>query len=147
MAQNSLQQRGFLGIMLIILFLITAITGIMLHLKSHGIILQPRGVLKVVHWLFGLGMAIVAYLHGKQFFKMLIGLHKRFKFFQIATWIFIIAAIVTVATGFIKLLSPVKIHGLGLFHYQAGLIMSIAAILHLVHALPTLPRYFRHKRK
>lgn len=133
--------------MLIILFLITAITGIMLHLKSHGIILQPRGVLKVVHWLFGLGLAIVAYLHGKQFFKMLIGLHKRFKFIQIVTWIFIIAAIVTVATGFIKLLSPVKIHGLGLFHYQAGLIMSIAAILHLVHALPTLPRYFRHKRK
>ena len=85
MAQNSLRQRGILGIMLIILFLITAITGIMLHLKSHGIILQPRGVLKVVHWLFGLGLAIVAYLHGKQFFKMLIGLHKRFKFIKIET--------------------------------------------------------------
>lgn len=142
---SSLRQKGIIGIILVILFLVTAITGIMLHMKSHGIIFQPRGILKVIHWIFGIGMAVFAYIHGKQFFNMLRGLRKRFRFFNVVTWIFIIAAIITVASGLIKLLSPVKIHGLGLFHYQAGLIMSIAVILHLIHALPTLPRYFRHK--
>lgn len=142
---SSLRQKGIIGIILVILFLVTAITGIMLHMKSHGIIFQPKSILKVIHWIFGIGMAVFAYIHGKQFFNMLRGLRKRFRFFNVVTWIFIIAAIITVASGLIKLLSPVKIHGLGLFHYQAGLIMSIAVILHLIHALPTLPRYFRHK--
>lgn len=142
---NSLRQRGIIGIILVVLFLVTAITGIMLHMKSHGIIFQPRDILKVIHWIFGVAMGVFAYIHGKQFFKMLIALRKRFRFFNAVTWIFIVTAIVTVATGLIKLLSPVKIHGLGLFHYQVGLVMSITVVLHLIHALPTLPRYFRYK--
>ena len=142
---NSLKQRGIIGIIVIILLLITAITGIMLHMKSHGIIFQPRDVLKVIHWVFGIAMAVFAFIHGKQFFNMLKGLRKRYKFFNAVTWIFIIAAIITVGTGLLKLFSPVKIYGLGLFHYQAGLVMTVAAVLHLIHALPTLPRYFKHK--
>lgn len=142
---NSLKQKGIIGIILIILFLITAVTGIMLHMKSHGIIFQPRGYLKIIHWVCGFAMTIAAYIHGKQFFKMLKGLRKRYKFFNAVTWVFIVAGVITFATGVIKLVSPVKIHGLGLFHYQAGLVMSVAALLHLIHALPTLPRYFKHK--
>lgn len=132
--------------MLLVLFLLTVGTGVMLHMKSHGIIFQPRAVIKVFHWIFGIGMVMLAYWHARQFFKMLRGVRNRFKFFHVVTWIFIVVAAIVVLTGIIKLLSPVKIHGLGLFHYQAGLVMAIAVILHLIHALPTLPRYFKQKR-
>lgn len=52
--------KANVGMTLIILFLITLITGVILHLKSHGIIIQPRSVIKVVHWVAGLLMASFA---------------------------------------------------------------------------------------
>lgn len=145
--KSSLRQKGIIGVITLVLFLLTATTGIMLHMKAHGIVIQPRAILKVIHWCIGIGMVALTYWHGKQFFKMLKGIRGRYKFFHAVTWIFIITATITVITGLVKLLSPVKIHGLGLFHYQVALIMSITAILHLIHTIPTLPRYFKQKGK
>lgn len=54
-----------------VLFLITLISGIILHLKSHGTVIQPRAVIKAVHWVAGLLMAAFACLHGMHFSKML----------------------------------------------------------------------------
>lgn len=65
------RSKANVGMTLLILFLITLITGVILHLKSHGVIIQPRGVIKIVHWVEGLLMASFACWHGFQFKKML----------------------------------------------------------------------------
>lgn len=46
-------------------------------------------------------------------------------------------------TGLVKLLSPVKILNLGLWHYWLGIIMSVAAVIHLWRMLPWLMRKYR----
>lgn len=40
--------KANVGLTLVILFLITLITGIILHLKAHGTIIQPRAVIKAL---------------------------------------------------------------------------------------------------
>lgn len=125
---------------LIILFLITLITGIILHLKSHGTIIQPRGVIKVVHWVAGFLMALFACLHGLQFKKMLAAMKTKFRWFWGDTWVVIFFILLTVLTGFVKLLSPVKIPHLGLWHYGLGMIMSVAIIIHLIRGIPSWNR-------
>lgn len=121
---------------LVILFLITLITGIILHLKAHGTIIQPRAVIKVVHWVAGLLMAAFAYWHGMQFKKMFMALKAKCRWFRIDTWAVIVTIILTVLTGIVKLISPVKIPHLGLWHYGLGLIMSFTIIVHLIRGIP-----------
>lgn len=125
---------------LIILFLITLITGIILHLKSHGTIIQPRGLIKVVHWVAGFLMALFVCLHGLQFKKMLAAMKTKFRWFWGDTWVVIFFILLTVLTGFVKLLSPVKIPHLGLWHYWLGMIMSVAVIIHLFRGIPSWSR-------
>lgn len=125
---------------LVVLFLITLTTGIILHLKSHGTIVQPRSVIKVIHWVAGLSMVAFAGWHGLQFDKMLKALKKKFLWFWGDTWIVIIFILVTLLTGFVKLLSPVKIPHLGLWHYWVGMIMSAAILVHLLRGIPSWNR-------
>lgn len=125
---------------LVILFLITLITGVILHLKSHGTIIQPRGVIKVVHWSAGFLMAVFACWHGIQFNKMLAAMKTKFRWFWGDTWVVIIFMGLTVLTGLVKLLSPVKIPHLGLWHYCMGMIMSLAIIVHLSRGIPSWNR-------
>lgn len=121
---------------LVILFLITLITGMILHLKAHGTIIQPRGVIKVVHWVAGLLMAIFACWHGVQFNKMLSAIKAKCRWFWGDTWVAVIFIGLTVLTGLVKLLSPIKIPHLGLWHYWFGMIMSVAIIIHLFRGIP-----------
>lgn len=114
------------GITLLILFAITLVTGIILHLKKHGIIIQPRSVIKIVHWVAGILMVVFASWHGMQFNKMFSAMKKKFLWFWGDTWLAIIFIGLTFITGMVKLLSPVKIPNLGLVHYWMGMIMSIA---------------------
>lgn len=132
--------KANIGLTLVILFLITLATGIILHLKAHGTIIQPRGVIKVVHWVVGLFMATFAYWHGIQFKKMLAAMRTKFRWFWGDTWVVIIFTCLTVLTGLVKLLSPVKIPHLGLWHYWFGIIMSVAIIVHLFRGIPSWNR-------
>lgn len=134
------KSKANVGLTLIILFLITLITGIILHLKSHGTIIQPRAVIKVVHWVAGLLMASFACLHGVQFNKMLAAMKTKFRWFWCDSWIVVLFISLTVLTGLVKLLSPVKIPHLGLWHYWFGIIMSLAIIVHLFRAIPSWNR-------
>lgn len=135
-----MKTKANIGIALAIAFAVTLIMGIILHLKSHGILIQPRGVLKIIHWGFGYAMTVLLFIHWSQFHKMLGALKKRFGWFYTDTWLLIILFIATLLTGTFKLLSPVKIPHLGLWHYGIGIAMSITAIIHLVRGLPAWNR-------
>lgn len=125
-----------IGIALAIAFAVTLITGIILHLKSHGIVMQPRSVLKIIHWVFGYAMTVLLCIHWGQFRKMLNALKKKFRWFYTDTWLLIILFIATLLIGTVKLLSPVKIPHLGLWHYAFGIAMGITVIIHLIRGIP-----------
>lgn len=134
------KSKANVGMTLVILFLVTLITGIILHLKSHGIIVQPRGVIKVVHWVAGFLMVVFAVWHSTQFNNMLTAMKNKFRWFWCDTLVVIVFLFLTFLTGLIKLLSPVKIPHLGMWHYWFGIIMSIAIIVHLFRGIPSLRR-------
>lgn len=136
-----------IGIALVLTLTVTMVIGIILHLKSHGIIIQPRDVLKNLHWISGYAMTVLLLIHWTQFRKMLNAMKNKFKWFYADTWLLIIFFIATLLTGTFKLLSPVKIPHLGLWHYWIGIAMSITALIHLVRGLPSWKRMRKSGRK
>lgn len=142
-----MKSKANIAIALVITFAATLIIGIMLHLKSHGIIIQPRDVLKAVHWIFGYAITVLLFIHWAQFQKMLNALKKKFRWFYADTWLLVILFIATLLTGTVKLLSPVKIPHLGLWHYWFGMAMGITAIIHLIRGLPSWNRMRKISRK
>ncbi len=125
---------------LIILFAITLVTGIILHLKKHGMVIEPRPVIKAIHWIAGFLMVGFAYIHGLQFKKMLSAMKTKFRWFWGDTWVVMVFICLTFITGGIKLLSPVKIPHLGLWHYWFGIIMTVSVIVHLFRGIPSWNR-------
>lgn len=135
-----MKSKANIGITLVISLIITLITGIILHLKSHGIIIQPRSILKILHWVSGYAMTIFLFIHWAQFHKMLTAMRKKFRWFHTDTCILLLLFIATLLTGTVKLLSPVKIPHLGLWHYGTGIAMAITAGIHLVRGIPSWNR-------
>lgn len=133
---TTIKSKVNVGITLLFLFLIVVVTGVILHLKSHGTIIQPRGVIKLIHWIAGLLMAVFAAWHGTQVKKMLNAMKIKFPWFWYDTMILIIFLGLTLLTGLIKLLSPVKIPHLGLWHYWFGIIMTVTVLVHLIRGIP-----------
>lgn len=101
-----------------VLFVFVAATGIMLHLKSHGYIIEPRPVIKAIHYCCGFLMTICLAVHAWAYHSALRGISQQKRWFGLATYTIIIMFIAVFATGTVKLCSPVKIHGLGLWHYS-----------------------------
>lgn len=155
MVQSLLWEKDFtpmktkanIGIALVIAFAATLTFGIILHLKNHGILVQPRNILKVIHWAFGYAMAAFLFIHWTQFRKMLTALKTKFRWFYTDTWLLIILFGSTWLTGTVKLLSPVKIPHLGLWHYSIGLAMGIAAAIHLIRGIPAWNRLRKSRRE
>ena len=134
------KSKANISMTLVILFAITLVTGIILHLKKHGIIIEPRSVIKIVHWIAGLLMVGLALVHGLQFKKMLSAMKAKFLWFWGDTLVVIVFICLTIITGAVKLLSPVKIPHLGLWHYWFGIIMTVAVIVHLFRGIPSWNR-------
>ena len=134
----SKKTRKAVDCLLTISFAIVLITGIMLHLKAHGILIQPRGVLKAVHYGFGFLMTGCAAVHIGAYFKWLRPMRRQHAFFVADTWALLVLLAAVVITGIVKLASPVRIPGLGLWHYWLGMAMSLTALLHLRTAFPYL---------
>ena len=141
-----MKTKANIGIALVIAFVITLTIGVILHLKSHGIVVQPRGVLKTIHWIFGYTMTALLFIHWTQFGKTLNALKKRFRWFYADTVLLIILFTATLLTGSVKLLSPVKIPHLGLWHYGLGIAMSITIVIHLFRGIPTWNRLRKSRR-
>lgn len=129
------KSKANIGMTLLVVFLATIATGIILHLKTHGIVVEPRPVIKTLHWTAGFLMVGFACWHGLQFQKMLSAMKTRFRWFWCDTWVLIVFLCAALITGLIKLLSPVKIPHLGLWYYWCGIIMIIAAAVHLIRGI------------
>lgn len=129
-----------IGIGLLLTFLITFATGIILHLKKHGILIEPRSAIKIVHWICGVAMIILLGFHVAIYGKMLKAMSNKFRWFKVDTWLLGIVTVVVFLTGFVKLLSPVKIPHLGLWHYDLGLAMGVLLIIHLFRGIPAIKR-------
>lgn len=139
--------KSGVGMTLIVLFVITLVTGIILHLKKHGVVVEPRDVIKLIHWLAGFTMGVLACLHGKHFWRVFINTLKKRAPTSINTVVLSIFIIATVVTGVVKLASPVKIQGLGLWHYWLGIIMSVSVLFHLFRGVPMLVKMMNTGRK
>lgn len=139
----NLQQKANVGTAMMILFAVTLLSGIILHLKKHGILIEPRNVIKIVHWTCGFAMGLLAFVHWRQFGKVLSAMKDRVKWFYASTTLLKVMLILTFATGAIKLLSPIKIPNLGLWHYGMGIIMGITIIIHLIRGIPTWKRLYK----
>lgn len=144
---NKLKAKSGIGMALVVLFATTLVTGIILHLKKHGIVVEPRNVIKIIHWLSGFTMGVIACFHGKHFWRVFINTLKRRTPSGINTLVLLILLIATMVTGLVKLVSPVKIQGLGLWHYWIGIIMSVSVLFHLVRGIPMLVNMINAGRK
>lgn len=143
----DMKVKSGVGITLIVMFVITLVTGIILHLKKHGVVVEPRNVIKLIHWLAGFTMGVLACLHGKHFWRVLINTLKKRTPTSINTVVLSFFLIATVVTGLVKLVSPVKIQGLGLWHYWLGIIMSVSVLFHLFRGIPMLVKMINIGRK
>lgn len=144
---NSLKVKTGIGMALLCLFAMTLATGIILHLKKHGIVVEPRNVIKIIHWLGGFAMTFLACLHGKHFWTVLVNRLKKHTIPSVNTLILITFVAATTITGLVKLVSPVKIQGLGLWHYWLGMIMSASVMIHLLRGIPMLVKMIKASRK
>lgn len=131
-----MKKKAAIGLWLVLAFAITLTTGIILHLKSHGIVIQPRSLLKIIHWVAGYAMTAMLLVHWVQFSKILTAMKRKFLWFYADTWLLIIFFAATLLTGTVKLLAPVKIPHLGLWHYGFGIAMGATALIHLVRGIP-----------
>ena len=118
-------------------FFIVAVTGIMLHLKKHGISIEPRYVLKAIHYYAGYLFSLCALLHVQMCLPVLQKMKAK-PWFRRFTWILLGICAALLLTGIVKQFSPVKIPHLGLWHYWFGIIMIVTAVRHLWTALPWL---------
>lgn len=118
-------------------FFIVAVTGIMLHLKKHGIVIEPRAVLKAIHYYAGYLFSLCALLHVQMCLPVLQKMKAK-PWFRRFTWILLGICAALPLTGIVKQFSPVKIPHLGLWHYWFGIIMIVTAVRHLWTALPWL---------
>ena len=116
---------------------IVAATGIMLHLKKHGIVIEPRAVLKAIHYYAGYLFSLCALLHVQMCLPVLQKMKAK-PWFRRFTWILLGICAALPLTGIVKQFSPVKIPHLGLWHYWFGIIMIVTAVRHLCTALPWL---------
>ena len=128
--------KAKVGITLLILFLVTIVSGIILHLKKHGVIIEPRPVIKTIHWITGFLMVAFTCWHAQQFWKMFSNIRKRYLWFWYDTWAVIFFIGLTFATGLVKLISPVRIPHLGLWHYCLGIVMIVVVAIHLIRGIP-----------
>lgn len=116
---------------------IVAATGIMLHLKKHGIVIEPRAVLKAIHYYASYLFSLCALLHVQMCLPVLQKMKAK-PWFRRFTWILLGICAALPLTGIVKQFSPVKIPHLGLWHYWFGIIMIVTAVRHLWTALPWL---------
>lgn len=69
----------------------------------------------------------------------------KFLWFWGDTWVAIVFICLMIITGAVKLLSPVKISHLGLWHYWFGIIMTVAVIVHLFRGIQSWNRFRKIK--
>lgn len=142
---TPLRKKSLIGLWLTVTFVFVLATGIILHLKKHGILIEPRQTLKLTHWILGCIIGFLCYWHWRQFSKILAAMKIHLRWFWTDTVAIIAFTILTFVSGFVKLFSPIKIPNLGLWHYSFGIIMALFIAIHLVRGFPVFLRQIRKK--
>ena len=119
---------------MMLLALTVLVTGIILHLKAYGIVVEPRQVLKTVHYLAGFALAVFIIGHFATHAKWFVPVCERDPLYGTVFVLLIIAFLSTLGTGIVKLCAHVR--GLGLWHYWLGIAMSLLVIIHVSKAFP-----------
>lgn len=120
-------------------FLLTAITGIGMHIAGHSTNHLSWEVWAWTHSLLGLLFAIFAVWH----VKMHIGWYKSLlksksgKNKHITT-ILTLTGIITTITGVVMFLVLGANSGVGLWHYRIGILFSLFALGHVIKRIPIL---------
>ncbi len=120
-------------------FLLTAITGIGMHVAGHGTNHTGWEVWAWAHSLSGVSFAAFAIWH----VKMHIGWYKSLlkakssKNRHITTLLTLTAIIITI-TGIIMFGISGANSGIGLWHYRIGILFSLFALGHVVKRIPVL---------
>ncbi len=141
----SLQTKRRIDTALAVTALLTALTGIALHLKKHGILVEPCAVLKVVHYVVGFVMLACATLHASLTLRLMRPMGTKRPWFVRMAWLLLLLLAAGGVTGLLKLASPVKIPHLGLIHYWVGVGLTLSAAFHLGIALPWLVAKYRKR--
>lgn len=141
----SLQTKRRVDTALAVTVLLTALTGIALHLKKHGILVEPRAVLKTVHYVMGFAMLACATLHASLTLRLMRPMGTKRPWFVRMAWLLLLLLAAAGVTGLLKLALPVKIPHLGLIHYWAGVMLTLSATFHLSIALPWLVAKYRKR--
>ncbi|MGN0206200.1 MAG: hypothetical protein ACI4BC_03060 [Muribaculaceae bacterium] len=118
-------------------------TGIMLHLKKHEILIEPRDILKIIHYSLGAIMVLCGYLHYRVRTGILSAMKKSKPMFRAFSLVLLWLIVTLTLTGAWKLFDPVKIPHLGLIHYYMGIAMAVVSVIHLRSALPWLIAKFK----
>ena len=141
----SLHTKRRIDTALAVTALLTALTGIALHLKKHGILIEPRAALKVVHYALGFAMLACATLHASLTLRLMRPMGTKRPWFVRMAWLLLLLLAAGGVTGLLKLASPVKIPHLGLIHYWVGVGITLSAAFHLGIALPWLVAKYRKR--
>ena len=112
---------------------------------DHGILVDPRAVLKTVHYLMGVAMLACATLHASLTLRLMRPMGTKRPWFVRMAWLLLLLLAAAGVTGLLKLALPVKIPHLGLIHYWAGVMLTLSAAFHLSIALPWLVAKYRKR--
>lgn len=135
----------FIDWILIPCFLLTAITGVGTHVAGHGTSHSLWEIWAWTHSLFGLMFAVFAAWHVKMhisWYKLLLK-SKSTKNRGTTAILTIIAVVVTLTGGAMFLVSGAH-SGIGLWHYQIGILFSLIALWHIIKRLPILRKTLKN---
>ena len=132
---------------LIPVFVLSAFSGIQLHVAGHGASHEVWHNWAVFHIITSILFLIAVILHVQThwgWYKSLVrgGLGKKSKAVLAVTLFFVVLA----ATGLVLLGVEGANSGIGLWHYRIGLVASVLFLEHIIRRLPMLRKTIQGKR-
>ena len=131
---------------LIPVFVLSAFSGIQLHVAGHGTSHEVWHNWAVFHIIASILFLIAVILHVQThwgWYKSLVrsGLGKKSKAAVAVTLFFVVLA----ATGLVLFVVEGANSGIGLWHYRIGLVASVLFLEHIIRRLPMLRKTLSHK--
>ncbi len=123
---------------LLLCFLLTAVTGVGMHIAGHGTSHLGWEVWAWAHSLFGMLFVAFAVWHAKMHIGWYKSLFKGKSGKKHITTILTAIAIIITITGVVMFAVSGANTGVGLWHYRIGILFSLFALGHIVKRVPIL---------
>jgi hypothetical protein len=137
--QNLLKDLAMLIIALVVL-----VTGIVLHLKVYGVVVEPRAVIKVVHYVAGFLLVAMMVMHFAAHAKWYGPVCKAQPVYGAIIAVMGVVALATFVTGLVKLCAHVR--GLGAWHFWLGIALAVFVVYHISKGLPYVRKMLSKKQ-